>query len=504
LSDTAVIVLAAGQGTRMKSRRAKVLHEICGVPMLGHVLRNAKALAPSRLLIVIGKDADQVEADFAGEAEFVLQREQLGTGHAVLVADPVLGPVSGDILVLYGDTPLLRSETIEEMSAVKRERNADLVMLTARANNIPGRVLRGSDGRISRIVEAQDATPDELAIEERNTGVYLFDAELLREGLASLEANNDQGELYLTDVVGYAVAKGFRVEGLEIEDADECLGINTRRELADAARVMRARIVERHLDEGVSFTDPDAVYIDADVRIGRDSVIEPGVMITGESVIGEGVHVKAGCMIETSRLDDGVEIGPSAHLRPGTRLGRGVKVGNFVEIKNSTLGPGTKAAHLGYIGDADVGADVNFSCGAIVVNYDGFKKTRSEIGDGAFIGCNVNLISPVQVGPKGFVAAGSTVTKDVPGDALAVARQRQRNLDGWVARREGRAAAEPAVAASDSGTGSTRRASKPGSGAKKSTKKKSTKKKTKKKAKKKAAKKKVAKKAAKKKRSARK
>jgi bifunctional UDP-N-acetylglucosamine pyrophosphorylase/glucosamine-1-phosphate N-acetyltransferase len=494
LSDTAVIVLAAGQGTRMKSRRAKVLHEICGVPMLGHVLRNAKALAPSRLLVVIGKDADQVEADFAGEAEFVLQREQLGTGHAVLVADPVLGPVSGDILVLYGDTPLLRAETIEEMSAVKRERNADLVILTARANNIPGRVLRGADGRVSRIVEAQDATPDELEIEERNTGVYLFDAELLREGLASLEANNDQGELYLTDVVGYAVAKGFRVEGLEIEDADECLGINTRRELADAARVMRARIVERHLDEGVSFTDPDAVYIDAEVRIGRDSVIEPGVVITGESVIGEGVHVKASCMIESSRLDDGVEIGPSAHLRPGTRLGRGVKVGNFVEIKNSTLGPGTKAAHLGYIGDADVGADVNFSCGAIVVNYDGYKKSRSEIGDGAFIGCNVNLVSPVQVGPKGFVAAGSTVTKDVPGDALAVARQRQRNLDGWVARREGRAAAKPAVAASDSGTGSTRSASKPGSDAKTSTKKKTTKKKTKKTTKKKAAKKKSARK----------
>jgi bifunctional UDP-N-acetylglucosamine pyrophosphorylase/glucosamine-1-phosphate N-acetyltransferase len=500
LSDTAVIVLAAGQGTRMKSSRAKILHEICGVPMLAHVLRNAQALAPSRLLVVVGKDADQVEADFAGEAEFVLQREQLGTGHAVRVAEPVLGPVSGDILVLYGDTPLLRAETIEKMTAVKRERNADLVMLTARANNIPGRVLRGSDGRVARVIEAQDAQPDELAIDERNTGVYLFDAALLREGLASLEPNNDQGELYLTDVVGYAVEKGCRVEGLEIEDADECLGINTRRELADAARVMRARIVERHLEEGVSFTDPDAVYLDVDVRIGRDTVIEPGVVITGDSVIGEGVHVKAGCMIENSRLDDGVEIGPCAHLRPGARLGRGVKVGNFVEIKNSTLGPGSKAAHLGYIGDADVGAGVNFSCGAIVVNYDGYKKTRSEIGDGAFIGCNANLVSPVKIGPKGFVAAGSTVTKDVPGDALAVARERQRNLDGWVARREGRAAPKLAAADSKPGTGSARRASKPGSGIKASTKKKTTKKKktNKKSVKKKAAKKKTAKKAAKK------
>ncbi len=438
MSDTAVIILAAGQGTRMKSRRAKVLHEICGMPMLGHVLRNAKALAPSRLLVVIGKDAEEVEASFSGQAEFVLQEEQLGTGHAVLVADPVLGPVSGDVLVLYGDTPLLRAETIQAMSAVKRDQNADLVILTARAANIPGRVQRGADGGIARIIEVQDATQEELEIEERNTGVYLFDAKLLRDGLASLKPNNDQGELYLTDVVGYAVEKGCRVEGLEIEDADECLGINTRRELADASRVMRSRIVDKHLDEGVTFTDPDSVYIDADVRIGRDSVIEPGVVITGETVIGENVHVKAGCMIESSRLDDDVVIGPVAHLRPGSRLGRGVKIGNFVEIKNSTLGPGTKAAHLGYIGDADVGAGVNFSCGAIVVNYDGYKKTRSEIGDGAFIGCNVNLISPVRIGPKSFVAAGSTVTKDVPTDALAVARARQRNLDNWVARKEGR------------------------------------------------------------------
>jgi bifunctional UDP-N-acetylglucosamine pyrophosphorylase / glucosamine-1-phosphate N-acetyltransferase len=439
LSDTAVIVLAAGQGTRMKSRRAKVLHEICGVPMLGHVLRNARALAPSRLLVVIGKDAEQVRAEFADQAEFVLQKQQHGTGHAVLVAEPVLGPVSGDILVLYGDTPLLRAETIERMSAVKRDRNADLVILTAVAENIPGRVLRGEDGRVSRIIEAQDATPDELEIEERNTGVYLFDADLLREGLASLRPDNDQGELYLTDVVGYAVGEGRRVEGLEIDDADECLGINTRRELADAASVMRQRIVDRHLDEGVTFTDPASVYLDADVRIGRDSTIEPGVVITGESIIGEGVHVKAGCVIESSQLDDEVEIGPSAHLRPGSHLGRGVKIGNFVEVKNSTLGPGTKAAHLGYIGDADVGSGVNFSCGAIVVNYDGYKKTRSEIGDGAFIGCNANLVSPVQIGERGFVAAGSTITKDVPGEALAVARERQRNLEGWVARREGRA-----------------------------------------------------------------
>ena len=440
MSETSVIVLAAGQGTRMKSRRAKVLHELCGVPMLGHVLRNAKRLAPSRLLVVVGKDAEEVEERFAGEAEFVLQEEQNGTGHAVLVAQPVLGNVDGDVLVLYGDTPLLSPETLEHMSKVKRERGADLAVLTARTKNIPGRVARDANGRVLKIIEAQDATPAELELEERNTGVYLFSADLLREGLASLTPDNVQGELYITDIVGFAVERGLRVEAVEIDDPDECMGINTRAELADATAYLRQRIARNHMAEGVTFIDPSSVYIDADVEIGRDSIIEPGVVITGSSSLGEGVHVKSGCVIEDSRLDEDVIIGPSAHLRPGSHLGAGVKIGNYVEVKNSTLGPGTKAAHLGYIGDADVGAGVNFSCGAIVVNYDGYKKTRSTIGDGAFIGCNANLVSPVEIEPRGFVAAGSTITRNVPTDALAVARDRQRNIEGWVARKEGRPA----------------------------------------------------------------
>lgn len=441
MSETSVIVLAAGQGTRMKSRRAKVLHELCGVPMLGHVLRNARRLDPSRLIVVVGKDADEVRERFAGQAEFVLQAEQNGTGHAVLVAMPTLGEVGGDVLVLYGDTPLLSPETLEHMAKVKRERGADLAVLTARTRNIPGRVARDAHGRVSRIIEAQDATPAELEIEERNTGVYLFSADLLRDGLASLRPDNAQGELYITDIVGFAVERGLRVEAVETPDPDECMGINNRAELADATAYLRRRIARRLMADGVTFVDPESVYIDADVTIGRDSIIEPGVVITGDSRLGEGVHVKAGCVIEDSRLEDDVTIGPSAHLRPGSRLGRGVKVGNYVEIKNSTLGAGSKAAHLGYIGDADVGEGVNFSCGAIVVNYDGYKKTRSTIGDGAFIGCNANLVSPVEIAPHGFVAAGSTITKDVPEDALAVARDRQRNIEGWVARKEGRAPA---------------------------------------------------------------
>jgi bifunctional UDP-N-acetylglucosamine pyrophosphorylase/glucosamine-1-phosphate N-acetyltransferase len=452
----------------MKSRRAKVLHELCGVSMLGHVLRNAKALSPSRLIIVVGRDADDVRARFDDGVEFVIQEEQLGTGHAVLVAEPTLGPVSGDVLVLYGDTPLLRPQTIERMRAVKQELGADLVMLTARAENIPGRVLRDDAGRVNRIIEASDATPEQLGIEERNTGVYLLGADLLREGLAALEPDNEQGELYLTDVVGYAVKKNLRVEGLEIEDADECLGINTRKELADAARVMRRRIVERLMDEGVSFVDPDSVYIDSDVRIGRDSVIEAGVVISGDSVLGEGVHVKTGSVIEESHIEADVTIGPSAHLRPGNHVGAGSKIGNFVELKNSTLGAGTKAAHLAYIGDADVGQGVNFSCGAIVVNYDGFEKTRSTIGDGAFIGCNANIVSPVEIEPHAFVAAGSTITKNVPEAALAVARDRQRNIEGWVARREARIAAKagtaPDAAVSAPGSGGSETETKPAAG----------------------------------------
>jgi bifunctional UDP-N-acetylglucosamine pyrophosphorylase/glucosamine-1-phosphate N-acetyltransferase len=445
VSDIAVIVLAAGQGTRMKSRRAKVLHEVCGVTMLEHVLNTAQALAPTRLAVVVGRDADEVRRRYADRADFVLQAEQRGTGHAVRVALESLPELSGDVLILYGDTPLLRPETIERMHATKRERNADLLLLSAHAPTIPGILVRDESGKLQRIVESQDATTGELAIPERNTGVYLVSAKLLREGVDSLVPHNSQGELYLTDVVGYAVRNEFRVETIRIEDAEECLGVNTRRELAAASRVLRQRVVERLMDEGVTFVDPHAVYIDAAVRIGRDSVIEPGVVITGRSVLGEGCHIKAGCVIEESRIGDDVTIGPSAHLRPGNELAAHVKIGNFVELKNSKLGEGTKAAHLGYIGDADVGAHVNFSCGAIVVNYDGYKKTRSTIGDHAFIGCNANLVSPVEIEPHAFVAAGSTITKNVPTDALAVARDHQRNIEGWVARKEGRAPANRAV-----------------------------------------------------------
>ena len=432
-----MVILAAGQGTRMKSRRAKVLHELCGRSMLGHVVSAAETLAPARLIVVVGRDSEQVEDAFAGRVEFVHQTELKGTGHAVKQALPLLDDFIGDVLILYGDTPLLTAATFLRMLDMKRETAADLLMLTA-IGPIPGRVLRDANGKIDRIVEAQDATPEELEILERNSGVYMMSVELAREGIASLKDDNQQGELYLTDVVGHAVQNGLQVEALLLEDGEECLGINTRADLAIAAEAMRRRINARHMEAGVSFTDPSQVYIDADVEIGADTLIEPGCVIQGATVIGNDVHLKSQCVIESSRLDDGVVLGPMAHLRPNCHLMAGVKIGNFVEIKNSTLGEGTKSAHLTYIGDATVGGGVNFGCGTIVVNYDGIDKHRSTIEDGAFIGCNSNILSPVTIGKDAFVAAGTNVSKDVPEDALAVARVRQNNLEGWVSKRNAR------------------------------------------------------------------
>jgi len=431
------MILAAGQGTRMNSSRAKVLHELCGRSMLGHVVSSVEALGAARVLVVVGRDADQVEAAFADRVEFVHQAEQKGTGHAVKQGLPEIEGFDGDVLIVYGDTPLLTAETFRRMAALKQEKSADLVMLTA-VGPIPGRVVRDQAGRVERIVEAQDATPREREIEERNTGVYMLGAGLLREGIGNLKDDNQQGELYLTDVVGYAVQNGLAVEALQLEDADECLGVNTRADLALASDAMRRRINARHMETGVTMVDPAQVYIDVEVEIGRDSVIEPGCVIQGHSTLGERVHLKSQCVIESSRLDDDVVLGPMAHLRPDCHLMAGVKVGNFVEIKNSTLGEGSKSAHLTYIGDASVGKGVNFGCGTVVVNYDGIDKHHTVVEDGAFIGCNANLVAPVTVGKKAFVAAGTTVSKDVPEDALAVARTKQNNIEGWVSQREAR------------------------------------------------------------------
>jgi bifunctional UDP-N-acetylglucosamine pyrophosphorylase/glucosamine-1-phosphate N-acetyltransferase len=434
VAGLAILVLAAGKGKRMKSGRAKVLHEIAGRPMLGYSLAVAEALDPERLVVVIGRDADLVRERFQGRARFALQAEQRGTGHAVLAAREALEGFQGDVLILYGDTPLLRETTLRHMIAVKAAKRVDLVLLSALAE-LPGRVVRDAAGRVARIVEVTDATSEELAIPEGNTGVYLVSSELLWKALAQVDDRNEQGEIYLTDVVGRAVSEGRSVEALVLGDAEESLGINTRAELAQAAAIVRARKNQALMASGVTLVDPASTYVDVDVEIGIDSLLEPGVVITGSSRLGVDVHVKAHTVIESSRLDDGVVIGPMAHLRPGTHLEKHVRVGNFVEIKNSTLGEDTKADHLSYIGDADVGRNAHFGCGVITVNYDGVSKSRTTIEEGVFVGCNSNLIAPITLEKDSYVAAGSTVTHDVPAGALAVARERQRNVEGWRARR---------------------------------------------------------------------
>lgn len=434
--ELAVVVLAAGRGTRMRSGVAKVLHGIAGRPMLHYPLAAAEALAPERLVVVVGRDGEAVEGHFAGRARFVRQEEPRGTGHAVQQALPALEGLRGEALLLYGDTPLLRAETLRALRERKAETGADLVLLSAPLP-LPGRVVRDASGAVARIVEVTDASPEERALEEGNTGVYLVDAELLQKTLARLDDRNEQGELYLTDIVGLAVGEGCRVEALCLEDPEEALGVNTRAELARAARGLRRRTAERVMAEGVTLVDPDATYLDVDVAIGRDTVIEPGVLVSGPSRIGERVLLKAHSVVEASEIGDDVVIGPMAHLRPGSRLERDVRIGNFVEVKNSALGPGVKADHLAYVGDADVGAGSSFGCGAITVNYDWEAKHRTRVGERVAIGCNANLIAPVELEDDSAVAAGSTVTKDVPSGALGVARERQRNVKGWRGRRSG-------------------------------------------------------------------
>jgi len=443
-AQLAALVLAAGKGTRLKSRTPKVLHPVCGRPLLEYPLRAAEALAPQRLLVVVGHAAEEVERGFADRAEFVIQARQQGTGHAVLQCQPALEGFRGDVLILYGDTPLLRGETLERLVRHKRASAADLVLISAEVD-VPGIVVRDAAGDVARIVEATDATPEELAIRERNTGVYLVGGDLLWKLLAQVDDQNAQGEIYLTDIVELAVRERCAVSAMVLEDASEALGVNTRAELAEAGRLLRLRTLRGLMESGVTIVDPASTYIDVDIEIGADTLIEPGCVIQGDSRIGAGVHLKPGCVIESSVVEDDVVLGPNAHLRPDCVIGAGSRIGNFVEVKNSVFGAGVKADHLSYIGDADVGAGASFGCGAVVVNYDGIAKHRTHVGENAFVGCNANLIAPIVVEPDSFIAAGSTITSAVPRDALAVARARQRNIEGWVTKRKKQSAAKSDV-----------------------------------------------------------
>lgn len=451
----ALVVLAAGEGSRMRSRTPKLLHPVCGRSILRHVVRMGQELGAKPIVIVVGAAEAEFREELRDEpVEFVRQAEPLGTGHATLQARDALAGHAGPVLVMAGDHPLYRAETLRRL--VDELGDDELRVATAEFPETPdfGRIVRGADGAIRAIVEHRDATAEQRAIREVGLSLYAARADFLFETLARVGKDNAQGEYYLTDIVTLGIEAGCAVGTSKLADWTETLGINSRVDLAEAERLMRRRINLHWMREGVSFEDPERSYVGADVTIGPDTVLAPGVSLRGRTSIGSGcrigeqgviedstlgdeVWLKPLCHVESSSLGNGCVVGPAAHLRPDCVLAESVRIGNFVEVKNSRIGRGTKADHLSYIGDADVGEGCTIACGAITVNYDGAKKSRTTIGDGAFVGCNANLIAPVVVEPRSYVAAGSTITKDVASGELAVGRARQRNIAGWFERRFG-------------------------------------------------------------------
>jgi bifunctional UDP-N-acetylglucosamine pyrophosphorylase/glucosamine-1-phosphate N-acetyltransferase len=458
MSATHIVILAAGKGTRMKSATPKVLHQAGGLPLIEHVLRAAAAVRPITITLVVGHQAEEVRAALAGRTGlgFALQEPQLGTGHALLQAEPALRGATGTLLLLSGDVPLLRGQTLEALvDAHCRQRSAATVV-TARVGNPDGygRIVR-HEGQIAAIVEHKDASPDERRIDEINSGIYAFDLALLFDGLRAIGAANAQREYYLPDLVGIYRQRGLAVHTFALDDEREILGVNSRRELAEVAAIMHKARNEMLMDSGVTLVDPAAVYVGPDVAIGADTIVHPGVYLEGQTTIGRGCEIHSGvrivdsvigdkvvinnfCVIVSSRVADGAQVGPFARLRPDTVVGEDVHIGNFVELKKTSIGRGSKAPHLTYLGDATIGERVNVGAGTITCNYNGVTKNPTVIEDGAFIGSDSQLIAPVRVGQGAYVAAGSSITEDVPPGALAITRGRQVNKDGWVERRKAR------------------------------------------------------------------
>jgi bifunctional UDP-N-acetylglucosamine pyrophosphorylase/glucosamine-1-phosphate N-acetyltransferase len=455
MPDIHVVVLAAGQGTRMKSDRPKVLHRVAGAALIEHVLRTARALAPTTTTVVVGHGADEVQRQLAGwpGLTFVFQNPQLGTAHALAQVEPRLAAARGQILVLSGDVPRLRLATLQALSAAQQESGAAAVVLSAVVERPYGygRLIR-HQGRVVRIVEERDASAAEREIREVNAGIYALAVEPLFEGLRGIAQANAQGEYYLPDLVAIYVRQHRRVEAIPVADPSEVRGINSRNELAEVSRAMRQSKNDELMAEGVTIEDPATTYIEADVRVGRDTVIHPGVHLQGlteigaaceigpnvrirDSTLADRVTVLDHSVITGSRIESDARVGPLAHLRPESVVGEGAHVGNFVELKKTVLGHGSKANHLAYLGDATIGRDVNVGAGTITCNYDGLVKRETIIEDGAFIGSDSQLIAPVRVGRGAYVAAGSSITDDVPADALGIARARQENREGWASRR---------------------------------------------------------------------
>lgn len=458
----ATIILAAGLGKRMKSGLAKVLHPIAGVPMILYPVRIAEEISSARIIAVIGHQADRVQEALSGRnVEIVHQAEQRGTADAVRLAMESLKGYQGRVVILCGDVPLMTAKTVSELISAHQKFGASVTVLTTEVEDPTGygRIVRQADGSIHKIVEDKDAPADIKGIREVNTGTYVFEGPFLSEVIREIRAENAQKEFYLTDSIEVGLKKGVRVSAHKTREREEVIGVNSRTELAMVDGMMRRRINDHHMLNGVTLINPGAIYIDAGVTIARDVTIYPGTTIQGDttigkssviypnsriadSQIGDDVTVKDACVIEESRIGNGSRVGPFAHLRPGTILAKNVRVGNYVEIKKAVMGEGSKANHLTYLGDAEIGSGVNIGAGTITCNYDGWKKHKTIIGDGVFVGSDTQLVAPVKIGDGAMIAAGSTVTKDVPPGALAISRVEQRNMEGWVEKRRKRKAEE--------------------------------------------------------------
>ena len=452
MTEKYAVILAAGQGTRMKSKLYKVLHPVCGKAMVDHVLTQLERVGIDQIVTVVGHGADQVKQLLGDRTTYALQAEQLGTGHAVMQAENILGQKDGITLVTCGDTPLFTAETFKQLFAYHEQQGAAATVLTAHTDQ-PfgyGRIIRDAAGTVAKIVEQKDATPEEAAVQEINTGVYCFNNQELFAALHQLSNDNAQGEYYLTDVIGILKQAGKQVGAFQMDDFTESMGVNDRVALANATRVMQQRINTRHMQNGVTMIDPATTYIDTDVQIGNDTVIEPGVVLKGKTSIGSDCVIGAHSEIRDSVIEDGVtvtasflenavmhkdsNIGPYSHLRPKAEIGVGVHIGNFCEVKNAQIGQNTKVGHLTYVGDATLGKEINIGCGTVFVNYDGMNKHHTNVGDYSFIGSGSNIIAPVEIGDHAYVAAGSTITDDVAPHDMGIARGRQVNKKGYYDR----------------------------------------------------------------------
>ncbi len=455
-SNIVTIILAAGLGKRMKSGLAKVLHPVAGIPMILYPIQIAEDISSERIIVVIGHQAERVKGLLSDRVvEVVHQTEQKGTADAVRLAMDAIRGYQGMVVVLCGDVPLITSKTVSDLIAVHQEGNASMTVLTTEVDDATGygRIVRGPDGSILRIVEDRDADEGTKAINEINTGIYVFDGRFLSEVINEIRPENVQEEFYLTDSIEIGLKRGLRVYACKILQKEEVIGVNSRVELALVDSLMRRRINNSHMLNGVTLINPESIYIDAGVSIAQDVTLYPGTTLQGNTSIGKGgviypnsrivdsyighhVVIKDSCVIEESRVNEGSQVGPFAHLRSGTVLEKDARIGNYVELKKTVMGEGSKANHLTYLGDAEIGSGVNIGAGTITCNFDGEKKHKTIIGNNVFVGSDVQFIAPVKIGDGAFIGAGSTVTKDVPPGALAISRPEQKNMEGWVERKK--------------------------------------------------------------------